>query len=465
MWALLLPVAAACIVYLLWLRLTRPRFLVNGRPVAMAPRHVPVLGHALALKEESRFHVALESLCDNTDSAVMMQLLWRQQVLIVDEKVIREVLAARPDHFSRNRVVNLSARHSFAVPRDGAIGLFAAEGEAWREYRKKLAPAFAPSTVRAMFPVIMDALSQQQDTFESAISTSDASDYALDVILRYAFGSSRTQIAGKTLRSLVTEWLGAIMARVLSLTTLWATPLWHLMPSERRLRLKLRPQVFDFCSDLIRAQEEDLKSATLFVRSVQGLTQSEIVGNAEVVLIAGHETTGSVAGWLLHYLAADESLCRRIRAEVETVAPGGWQTLVEAQLGQLTLCNKLVNEALRLRSPGPVVGFTCIENFTCKDTAGNTVEFQAGCDGFLLTRVPSLRSEGSELCIDRETKPHYAFGGGPRVCPGKSLAMTELLLWTAMVSSHDLEPRSEAPRELVNFAMIPESFKVQFKSA
>ena len=57
------------------------------------------------------------------------------------------------------------------------------------------------------------------------------------------------------------------------------------------------------------------------------------------------------------------------------------------------------------------------------------------------------------------------FGGGPRICPGRPLAMLEATIaLAALVRAFNFELAGEEPDELLNFVMIPTPYKVKVRS-
>lgn len=97
-----------------------------------------------------------------------------------------------------------------------------------------------------------------------------------------------------------------------------------------------------------------------------------------------------------------------------------------------------------------------------------------------------MRNFGPDMHLDNWLKaddsarpPHISFGSGPRICPGRALAMLELQLWTAMLGSYELPSCSygsllhryqlslpalaSEPKEILLFTMAPGPFSVQLQ--
>lgn len=385
--------------------------------------------------------------------------MWRPLLLVVDPKLGSDILQRRPDVFERSEVINLSARHGHP---SGKVGVFSSRGEDWKEQRRLISPAFTPTAVRTYFDVIQRTLSEVEEKIkrESVVTTTHAQLFALDVILQFAYNVRLTDVNGERIRKLSTDVLTATRDRLAgfgNMLRLWATPLWRLMPSERYLRYQLRPE-FDKVVKTLLENHED----SGFLSRISDMDPDLRVLNSETVLIAGHETTASTANWILNLFARDPSLRARVKQEVLRVSPQGWQHLTQNDVQELLLTQRVVSEVLRLKSPAPLIGFTSIADYEGTDSQGRRVFIPKGSNGFVMTRFIDML-DGSQMDLDSpEPHKYQAFGGGPRICPGKALALTELVLWTAMVSSLNLvAPNKAEPQELTTIAMGPSEFEVR----
>jgi cytochrome P450 len=66
----------------------------------------------------------------------------------------------------------------------------------------------------------------------------------------------------------------------------------------------------------------------------------------------------------------------------------------------------------------------------------------------------------------RARQADFAFGDGPRICPGRSLAFLEMRLALSMLArSFDIERvgRSDRVKEVSRFTMVPEGLRVRLR--
>jgi cytochrome P450 len=135
------------------------------------------------------------------------------------------------------------------------------------------------------------------------------------------------------------------------------------------------------------------------------LDRPELIGLSVFSLVAGHETTASLLGSMLHTVLADPSLAARLRAE-----PALWSALTE--------------EMLRLESPiqlSPRVAAEDLEVGERTIRAGDTVILHLGA----ANRDPRQFPAGGTLDLDAATTRHLAFAWGPHFCLGAPLARAE----------------------------------------
>ncbi|KAK9720262.1 hypothetical protein K7432_004249 [Basidiobolus ranarum] len=228
-------------------------------------------------------------------------------------------------------------------------------------------------------------------------------------------------------------------------------------------------------------------------RRTHRLTHSQMKANLLTVVMAGYETTSNVVSWILYELAKSPKYQQRIRAEVKQ-AFGNINQLdidqdseilekvLNSSSSHLPFINAVVQETLRLHSVAPIIQLSAI-----KDQEIQGVEIKNGTEIFLLARTATIRSWPASspfkfnpeqwLGENGETEGEIkimnqlglSFGFGPRVCPGRHLAETELIVLTALITSNfqlsliDTPPTSEPPMEKVIFTAYPANLHIRIE--
>ncbi len=172
------------------------------------------------------------------------------------------------------------------------------------------------------------------------------------------------------------------------------------------------------------------------------LDDAQILAHADVILIAGHETSASLAAWALYLLVRHPIYERRVLDDLARFAPGGASELVVSRnMGTL---DRAVSEAERLYppvsiAPRVVAAEVTFDGYTLPP--GTRVFYSAAATHAL----PGVWSDPTRFDPDRFAPPReehkrtpYAlagFGGGPRVCIGRSVARVEVALFLARALS------------------------------
>lgn len=182
------------------------------------------------------------------------------------------------------------------------------------------------------------------------------------------------------------------------------------------------------------APPDDLVSRLLFTEiDGQRLTDTEVRTQLVFLIISGNETTRHLIGNLFATIVADATLFTELKAD---------RLLVE----------RAVEESLRLDSPIHILLRNCLEPtemFGVSMCPGEKVAFGIAS----ANRDASHHGLPDEFRLDRANwRDHLAFGGGPHVCPGASLARLEarvaLETFLDRVEEVSLEPgwtRRKAP--------------------
>lgn len=198
----------------------------------------------------------------------------------------------------------------------------------------------------------------------------------------------------------------------------------------------------DILGILVNTRDEDGES----------FSDEELLGQLNILLVAGHETTTTMSAWLLYLLANSSDYLARVHSELETVLAGtGGEVTLEA-IKSLRVLGNAVDEAGRMYPPVVVAPRGVAKEF---EFAGYSVPagqlLRVGLAGSHY--LPDIFENPTKFDPDRfaapreEDKRHpyslVTFGGGPRVCIGMSFAQIEM----KALAAHVLRRYSLTPLE------------------
>lgn len=206
--------------------------------------------------------------------------------------------------------------------------------------------------------------------------------------------------------------------------------------------------------DLLELLIDESKSKGSWMTDAQ--LRDEIVN----LLLAGHETTASALTWTWYLLSKHPHVYERVRAE--TFAVLGHRAPKYADLAQLPYTLQVFKEAMRLYPPAYVIGRQATDDVVIggrRLPKGTIVVISA----YAMHRHPEHFPDPERFDPDRfavgaeDALPKFAympFSGGPRMCLGPHLALTEahvvLAILAQKVELRLMEPQRVIPEPLIS---------------
>jgi cytochrome P450 len=204
------------------------------------------------------------------------------------------------------------------------------------------------------------------------------------------------------------------------------------------------------------------------------LSEADLAGNTLTMLLAGEDTTAHTLAWLIYFLSRSPDVFFRIRAELDKIMGEDALPSRHEQLSEMDFVEACINESMRLRPVAPLIAVEANH-----DTALANVAVPKGTVILMLTRIAAMDEKnfanGSEFQPERWLMPasdanrrkvSIPFGAGPRLCPGRFLAVEEMKMVISMlVKNFDIEridtPDGQAPRERLMFTMAPVGLRLK----
>ena len=338
-------------------------------------------------------------------------------------------------------------------------GLLGSDGATWKAHRKVMAPAFDPRSVASYAPAMAET-TQAFRAHWDALANNPQVDIAEEM------KALTLQIICKTMFSSDADDLIELTGKTLGFTqTALNFSLLDILPiiGPRRLKAKEDAIHADFATmdaaiyRMIAEREKNLDAAPkdLLTRLIAakdpdsgaGLNATEVRDEVITIFMAGHETTAVTMTWIWYLLSQRPVEEARLHAELDAVLGGRMPTADDVP--NLPYTRMIIEEAMRIYPPAP--GISTRVALMDDEICGVKVRkgTQVAIAPWVLHRHRTLwdnpeRFDPERFNVQRSVgRPRFAylpFGGGPRVCIGAVLAMTEATLILAVLAQR-YQPR------------------------
>ncbi|KAK1997757.1 cytochrome P450 4V3 [Colletotrichum falcatum] len=394
-------------------------------------------------------------------------------------------------------------------PLTDGLDLVSSEGEAWKTWRVRFSPSFSNKNVLALLPGMIKDVQVFADILrDRAGSGGDwggvfpledlTTNLTIDVIGRAVLDMElNEQAAGPSrFKKYFMDQISRFMLPP-NVVTIWK---WYspwrwsaIARNGRVMRAELLPSI-ERCLRENKTKKSSGKTIIdLALKPITGAADEEkapvadqafvdtVISQLKLFMFAGHDTTATALCWVMHCIAKNPEVARKLRAEHDEILGEDPATAAEKLIQSPHLVNSLqytggiIKEALRLY-PGPTSMRDGRPHYSIADKETGD-RYQT--DGFIVWDGMRSRSHSEELwprakevvperwMTTDENDPLHPrkhswrmFGVGPRNCIGQELAVMEIKLVLVFVAREidvdcawdkwDLKNNHSAPRSVVD---------------
>src|SRR6056297_558685 len=420
------------------------------------PKGEPLFGSSRTYASDPfRFISALE---DAYGDVAYFDMGPMETVMLCDPTAIERVLVSEADRFRKP---------DFQGDALGDLlgdGLLLSEGDTWEQQRQLANPAFSMRRLAGMADRITDHAEARIDGWADGdvvnverVMTRTTLDVILDLMMGVELSEERVET--------IEEQLMPLGQRFEPDPLRFAAPEWMPMPDDAEFDaavetldrilddiIAVRERTagsgddgpMDFLSVLIRAREDGVESP------------EQLRDEMMTMLLAGHDTTALTLTYTWFLLSEHPEVEKRVHEELDDVI-GDDEPGME-HVRDLEYLEWVIQESMRLYPPVYTIFREPTENVTLSGydvEAGTTLmvpqwgvhrseRFYDDPEAFDPERWKPERAK------ERPRFAYFPFGGGPRHCIGKHLAMLEAQLIVATTAQqYELEFLGETPLELM----------------
>jgi len=350
--------------------------------------------------------------------------------------------------------------------------LFGLRGDHWREMRKLLSPSFTSSKMRMMFGLICQCSENfinflEKDCGKSCKTYEMKSlirRYATDVVATCAFGISVDSfnqpnneffvIANRSINfdfKMLCKFFiirhARQLARFFGLRT-FTEEIEHFFKNVVMETVKIRDEQGIVRPDMIQLMMEtrDKNNGPIF-------DIDEMTAQAFVFFLAGFDSVSTVMCFVLHELAVNPDIQKKLRTEIEDVLKNTNGKPTYEAVNSMKYLDAVVNETLRLYPLSSFLDRVCVKDFEMPPATpdGKSFTIKPGeyvwFPSYSLHRDSKYFPEPEKFNPDRflncdvDNSVYIPFGIGPRICIGNRFALMEMkIMLLYLLSRCDLEP-------------------------
>ncbi|KIK42697.1 hypothetical protein CY34DRAFT_83093 [Suillus luteus UH-Slu-Lm8-n1] len=393
-------------------------------------------------------------------------------LFIADVNVIKDIVWSRGGRFPK-------PLGQYTILTFFGENIVASEGNEWKRYRKIVAPAFSERNNRLVWDATIQIMLDLFDTMwagQEEVVVNHSVDLTLPIALfvigAAGFGRpiSWKEDAVVPLGHQLT-FKDALHTVTQDLTLKFLVPRWAMGLTKRLRRARLAfDELHQYLKEMIHERQEsqqednhDLLSSLLSANDDENLSKgevklsnSELIGNIFIFLVAGHETTAHTFSFAFALLALHPDKQEEMYQHIKRVLPDGRIPTYD-DMQSLAYSSAVFNEALRMFPPVCTVPKTSAEDttFTLTDVNGTmkTVVVPKGL-GLTLDIVglhynpkyweDPFTFKPERFLGDWNRDAFLPFSGGYRGCVGRKFSETEgAAVLTLLISRYTISIKDE----------------------
>ena len=379
------------------------------------------------------------------DNEGLMEFRLPYNFVLTDRpELIRHIFQKNHRNYIKTKIVRNDLRQAMGN------GLLTSNGEYWLKQRRVIQKGFHRKRLEGISKIMITEIKDYMDTVMDDLAekeaeidlTKEMAHLAFRVVSKGLFGEEVDEEKLKLIDRVITEVQQFIINR---LRKPFLKP-WYYISGANYRNQKLIDQGNEMILEVIRERKasegefDDLLQMLIESRyeDGEGMTEQQILEEALILMVAGHETSAMSLSWTWMLLAQNPDTEKKLLHTVEETL--GEEAPTFEKLRELGYTLQVVEESMRLYPPAWIVDREPLE----KDEFEG-VEIKKGVDIAALIyglhrnekywEYPDKFDPERFNEANKKTQTPYSylpFGGGPRLCIGNNFALMEMQYILAM---------------------------------
>lgn len=312
-------------------------------------------------------------------------------------------------------------------------GLLFSNGEYWLKQRRLIQPAFHRNKIKGLYQNIQHTI----ENYLADFPTDDNVDiYPImhDLSFRVLIKSLFEIDLSKEIMAELNQIFQDLSSFLLKDVNVPIRKLFYPFTGEERKHLKKAKRLREIIRNIIKERQAnkgefndilDMLINSRYEDTGEAMTENQLIDEVQILISAGHETTGNTLSWLLHNLATNPESQQKL---VQSIDNSSIDEVM--QNDYLKAC---IHESMRLfttswTSERVAMDDDSFESYSFpKGTVIVPFFFGVHRDNNLWKDALSFKPE--RFINDKKlakSKQYFPFGAGPRMCIGNAFAMAEI---------------------------------------
>jgi cytochrome P450 len=350
-------------------------------------------------------------------------------------------------------------------------GLLFSNGEYWLKQRRLIQPAFHRSKIKGLYENIQKTINNYITNFPTGDEIDIypiMHDLSFRVLIRSLFEIELSKEVMAELNQIFEELSSFLMKDV----NMPIRKLFYPFTGEERKHIEKGKRLREIILNIINERKSstgefhdilDMLIHSKYEDTGESMTEEQLIDEVQILISAGHETTGNTLSWLMHNLASNPSKQQKL---IESIDNSTINDVMENDY--LKAC---INESMRLFSTSWTSERVAIidDNFESYSYPKGTiiVPFFFGAHRDENSWEDALSFKPERFIEDEKlvkSKKYFPFGAGPRMCIGNSFALAEITYFLfSFFKTFTIEKTTSIPELLPLLTLRPSEVVLKIK--